>query len=141
MTVQQAVELVDRLKPNKYTVEDKVRWLSDVDATIVRELFESHEDNPVEGEFPGYRVDQDDGTALLAPPPYDILYRWYLESQIDLANMEIGKYNNSRSLFNSAYLNFTDYWNRHHMPLQKHAFRFTSGRRRGPVPVDPLGRD
>jgi len=125
MTVKEAIALVDRLKPNKFSEADKLKWLSDIDGLIVRELVDSHEDSPLEDEFEGYGV-SDKNTELIAPYPYDILYRWYLESQIDLGNMEIAKYNNSKTLFNNAYLTYTDYYNRTHMPKRRvQGFRFT----------------
>lgn len=128
MKAGEAIALVDKLKPNKFSAEEKYRWLTDIDGMIVRELIETHEDSPLEGSFAGYSPETDAETELLVPAPYDILYRWYLESQIDLGNMEIGKYNNTKSLFNSAYLTFTDYWNRTHMPKSKGGFRFTERR-------------
>ena len=120
MTVAEAIALVDGLKPNKFSQEDKVKWLSDIDGLIVRELIDTHEDSPLENEFEGYTDAAADGNKeLIAPYPYDILYRWYLESQIDLGNMEIAKYNNSKTLFNNAYLTYTDYYNRTHMPKRR----------------------
>lgn len=128
MTIAEAIALVDRAKPNQYSDEDKIRWLSEIDGMIVRELIESHEDSPLAEPFTGYTA-ADSDTQLIAPFPYDQLYRWWLESQIDLGNMEIGKYNNSRNLFNSAYLTYTDHYNRTHMPKQVSGFRFTDARR------------
>ena len=131
MTVIEAIALVDRLKPNKFTEADKVKWLSDIDGLIVRELVDTHENRPLEGNFEGYIDLVSSGEKeLIAPYPYDILYRWYLESQIDLGNMEIAKYNNSKTLFNNAYSTFTDHYNRTHMPRQQvSGFTFTAGRR------------
>lgn len=129
MKAGEAIAMVDKLKPNKFTVEDKYRWLTDIDGMIVRELIDTHEDSPLEGGFGGYSSDNPDA-ELIVPAPYDVLYRWYLESQIDLGNMEIGKYNNTKSLFNSAYLTFTDFWNRTHMPKGKGGFKFTARRER-----------
>ena len=127
MTVREAITQVDRLKPNKYSEADKVKWLSDIDGLIVRELVDTHENSPLTEEFMGYTDLATHGdTELLVPFPYDILYRWYLESQIDLSNMEINKYNNSKTLFNNAYLTYTDHYNRTHMPKQRvPVFRFT----------------
>lgn len=125
MTVKEAIALVDRLKPNKFKEEDKLKWLSDIDGLIVRELVDTHEGSPLgDTEFTGYAENND--TVLIAPFPYDTLYRWYLESQIDLGNMEISKYNNSKTLFNNAYLTFTDYYNRTYMPKRRTSgFTFT----------------
>jgi len=131
MTVIEVIGLVDRSRPNRFTAAEKFRWLSDIDGLICRELMDTHEDSPRVGPFLGYTEGVDENTVLLAPFPYDALYRWYLESQIDLHNMEITKYNNSRSLFNNAYLTYTDWYNRTHMPKQVSGFRFTEGRKAG----------
>lgn len=131
MTVNEAIMFVDKMKPNKFSPEEKFRWLTDIDGMIVRELIETHEGNPLTGEFQGYAVGRDEDAVLIAPAPYDQIYRWYLESQIDLGNMEIAKYNNSKSLFNQAYLTYTDHYNRTHMPKQRGGFRFTERRRAG----------
>lgn len=126
MTVTECIAMVDALKPNQFDFATKVRWLSDIDATIVRELIDTHENSPLDGPFVPY--EEGDDRSLIAPHPYDILYRWYLESQIDLGNMEIGKYNNTRSLFNAAYQTYTDHYNRTHLPKQRGLFRFTEVR-------------
>lgn len=131
MTAGEVIALVDKLKPNRFSAEEKYRWLTDIDGMIVRELIDTHEDSPLTGEFTGYIPERDEDTKLIATAPYDGLYRWYLESQIDLANMEIAKYNNSKNLFNQAYLTFTDHYNRTHMPRQRGGFRFSEHRRAG----------
>ncbi len=131
MTVIEAITLVDRLRPNRFTAAEKYRWLSDIDGLICRELIETHGDSPLKGPFEGYTEGLDDNAVLIAPFPYDALYRWYLESQIDLCNGEITRYNNSRNLFNHAYLTYTDWYNRTHMPVQAGNFRFTEGRKAG----------
>jgi hypothetical protein len=42
-----------------------------------------------------------------------------LEAQIDYANNEYDKYNNSITVYNATYANFERYYNRTHMPLGK----------------------
>lgn len=124
MTCGAIIALVDKLKPNRFTAEQKYQWLSDLDGMIVRELIETHEGSPLTAPFAGYRPEKDEDTELLVPAPYDGLYRWYLESQIDLGNMEIAKYNNAKALFNQAYITYTDHYNRTHMPKQRGGFGF-----------------
>ena len=34
MTIREAIELVDRLKPNQYGSADKLRWLSELDGAM-----------------------------------------------------------------------------------------------------------
>ena len=55
-------------------------------------------------------------TELLVPAPYDDIYIRYLEMQIDYANGEYGKYNNSKVMYNETYTVFKRYYNRTHMP-------------------------
>ena len=94
MTIREALETVDRLKPNQYGSADKLRWLSELDGAVYREILTQHEmDVPA---FAGYTPEADlDGTVLLIAWPYDEIYRWYLEMKIDDANGEMTKYNNS----------------------------------------------
>lgn len=125
MKISRIIEMVDRLKPNSYTISDKVKWLEDIDGMIVRELIDTHENSPLTEAFSGYDPDTDMDAELLVPAPYDVLYRYWLESQIDLANMELNKYNNSQKLFNSAYVTYTDHYNRTHVPKHKSGFIFT----------------
>lgn len=142
MTIGKAIQIIDRLKPNKFQRTDKVRWLSELDAMIWQELILTHEmpcaarDEGWVGvhadpAFPGYPEDAADSTELMVEFPNDSIYLRWLESQIDLNNGEITKYNNSRSLFNNAYLTYTDWYNRTHMPKQGGGFRFTEGRKAG----------
>lgn len=131
MTAGEAIAFVDKMKPNRFSAEEKFRWLTDIDGMIVRELIETHEDSPLTAPFVGYRPEKDEDTVLIVPAPYDGLYRWYLESQIDLGNMEIAKYNNTKALFNQAYITYTDHYNRTHMPKQRGGFRFTERSRGG----------
>lgn len=131
MKVGECIAMVDALKPNKFSMTDKLRWLSDIDGTIVRELIDTHENSPISGPFKPY-TEGDDERVLIVAAPYDTLYRWYLESQIDLGNREIGSYNNSRNLFNQAYQTYTDHYNRTHLAKQRGGFIFTE-RGRGEV--------
>ena len=132
MRVGECIAMVDALKPNKFSMADKLRWLSDIDGTIVRELIDTHENSPISGAFEPYK-EGDDDRVLLVTAPFDVLYRWYLESQIDLGNMEIGKYNNSRNMFNQAYQTYTDHYNRTHLAKQRGGFIFTERRRGGEI--------
>lgn len=124
MTISDALTLVDRLKPNQYTDTMKVKWLSKLDGQIYKEVFLTHEGNEVES-FSGYDEANQD-TVLLVPYPYDEdIYNYFLQAQIDKENGEMGKYNQNITLYNNAYRNFQNDYNRTHMPLPKGTrFRF-----------------
>ena len=117
MTIQEAIDRVDTLKPNKYADDKKVAWLNEVDGLIWREIFLTHDGLEPESEFNGYTADSDMSTELLVPSPYTDIYVFYLACQIDLWNGEMTKYANDKTLYNNVYLTFSDYYNKQHMPL------------------------
>lgn len=122
MTLLEAINRIDVLKPNSYSQGEKIQWLSNLDGIIKREIIDTHEGG--EGiVYNGYTEGTNLTTALLVPAPYDDVYLRYLEMQIDYANGEYGKYNNSMSMYDTAYSNFQRYYNRTHMPIGK-KFKF-----------------
>lgn len=122
MTVKQAIEYVDAMRPNQYDTATKTAWLSKLDGMLWAEVFKTHENCP-EKEFAGYSTEDMDA-ALLVPAPYDEdIYNFFLQAQIDAENGEMTKYNQSVTLYNSAYKLFADWYNRMNMPLpQRTAF-------------------
>ena len=121
MKVIEAIQQVDALKPNNYSQEDKIKWLSTLDGIIKIEIIDTHEGSSV-GAFNGYDMSSLE-TKLIVPAPYDDIYIKWLEAQIDYNNSEIGKYNNSMVMYNSAYSNYERYYNRTHMP-KGHKFKY-----------------
>lgn len=118
MTIIEAIDKIDNFKPNSYTQYDKVRWLSILDGIIKTEIIDTHEG----GEkvvFNGYEAETPVDTVLLVPAPYEDVYVKWLEAQIDYANGETAKYNNSMVMYNTAYSAFERYYNRTHMPKGK----------------------
>lgn len=118
MTIIEALNKIDNLKPNSYTQQDKVKWLSILDGIIKTEIIDTHE-GAEKVTFNGYEAETPVETVLLVPAPYDDVYVKWLEAQIDYANGEIAKYNNSMDMFNTAYSAFARYYNRTHMPKGK----------------------
>lgn len=122
MTIMEAIYRADAQKPNVYSQEEKIRWLSALDGTVKTEIIDTHEG----GEdivFNGYDAMTDLNTELLIPAPYDEVYIHWIEMHIDYANAEFAKYNNSMAMYNSVFSNFEKYYNRTHMPLGK-KFKF-----------------
>ena len=116
MQIIEAIGMIDALKPNTYSQEEKIKWLSNLDMSIKKEIIDTHEGGK-EIEFNGYDENTPLDTKLLAEAPYDEMYVFCLESQIDYHNAEYGKYNNSVTAFNSSFNTFRNYYNRTHMPL------------------------
>lgn len=124
MTIDEAINTVDRLKPNQYEYETKVHWLSKLDGMIFKEVILTHEGCHAK-RFIGYD-NAGPNTELLVKFPYDEdIYNYFMQAQIDKENGEMNKYNQSITLFNAAYKAFQDWYNRTYMPLPKRsAFRF-----------------
>ena len=121
MTIMGAINHIDAVKPNGYTQDDKIRWLSILDGTVKTEIIDTHEG----GEsvtFRPYGESTSLVTELLIPYPYDDVYIKWLEAQIDYASGEYDKYNNSITMYNAAYAAFEKYYHRTHRP---HTKKFT----------------
>lgn len=118
MTIFEAVSRIDGLKHNTYTQSEKVAWLSRLDSMVKRLIIDTHEG----GEnvtFEGYTDKTDIMTELLVPAPFDEVYIRWLEAQIDYANGEYGKYNNSILMYQTAYDGYANWYNRNFMPIGK----------------------
>lgn len=118
MTIIGAINHIDSVKPNGYSQDDKIRWLSAIDGIVKAEIIDTHE-----GAESVTSREYDETTPLtqelLIPHPYCDVYIKWLEAQIDYANGEYGKYNNSITMFNSVYSAYEKYYNRTHKPISK----------------------
>lgn len=117
MTIKECIDVVDNLKPNQYSIEDKVAWLSFLDMTIINEVLKTHEgyDGRYD-DFTGYSPDILTA-GLIIPSPYDRVYTAYLKMKIDEENGETARYNNSVTLYNTYLMEYKKWYNANHMPL------------------------
>lgn len=123
MTIKEAIDRLDGLKPNQYSTEDKLRWLSDLDTKIYTDIILTHEHQSEMPEFKKYTI-SDLGKKLIVDDPYTEVYIAYLKMKIDEENAETGRYNNSAIMYNSYYDDFAKYWNKTHLPINKSNIRF-----------------
>lgn len=102
MTSKQVLARVKALKPTPFDDETLLYWLGEVEGLILVQvlLLQPTSVQPLEAAT-------DD--QLTAPYPFDKLYLQYLMAQIDYANGEYRKYDNSMALFN-AYLGEYQRW-------------------------------
>ena len=118
MTAGQMLGRVDALLPNQYTTAEKRRWLLQAEGFVVREVHQPHAGGE-ETEVPPEDAGED--TVLLVQPPYDELYRHYVEAQIHYANGEMARYNNAAAQWNNAFLTYKDYRCRRERPQRSAA--------------------
>lgn len=116
MKIIEAINRVDTMKPNVYTQDEKIEWLSTLDGMIKRDVIDTHH-GWEKVEFNGYDPETPTTKELLVKAPYDDIYVLWLESKIDYSNGEYVKYNNSITRFNDTYSAFTNWYNRTHMPM------------------------
>ena len=117
MTIIEAINAIDDLYPNTYSQEKKIAQLSKLDGVIKRDIIDKHEGSD-KVTFTGYDENTPLDTVLLVPAPYDDVYVLWLQTWIDYWNGEIGRYNNSTSMYKSAYSAFERAYNREHMPKE-----------------------
>ena len=116
MTVNEAIARCDEMTGDVCGREAKLRWLSDIESTLYREVVCTHAGASSVMEPPPFGPD-DGERVLLAPDPYGELYIFYLMMRAHLLLQDMGQYNNAAVLFSTAYASFADWYNRQHMPL------------------------
>ena len=123
MTIGDAIKKTDELQPNSFGQEEKIRWLAQLDRELWREVVLTHEgaEDAVE---PEYREDTADDTLLLVEGPYDCMYIHWLQSRIDYALSEYGRFNNSNAAFEADRMAWRMWYNRTHMPKQEARGRY-----------------
>ena len=107
------------MKPNQFNENVLVHWLSTLDGTIYEEIIKWHDTHVTKPEPYDLEVDWD--KDLLAPDPYSVLYIYYLAAQIDYWNNDMRRYANSMAMFNTAYMDFSSWYNRNYMPKQNNS--------------------
>ena len=115
MTIGRLIETINNLVPHTIEESELMRFLNDIETRIHDEVFLTHKGLDAIN-FLGYGEDTDMNTELLLKPPYDNVYRWYLEAQIYMAIQETARANNAMAMFNAEYLSMMDYYNREYMP-------------------------
>ncbi len=124
MTILEALAASDRVRPNDYSAETKLHWLSDFDGKVWQDVFQTHRPAPCE-QFPGYDGTTDiESTQLLIHAPHTGVYPLYLAMMIDMHNGDVVRYENSREIFDAAYRGYTDWYNRTHKPIGVRALHF-----------------
>lgn len=116
MTISEAISKLNYIKPNQYSQSQKVQWLSAIDGRIYRGILLHYENAPE--EFTGYNDETPTDTQLLVTEPFEALYEYWLQAQVDYSNREFASYNNSMAMFNQALSDFRNDYNQTHKHKQ-----------------------
>lgn len=116
MTVQQALSYVDGVKPNAFSQAVKLNWLSEIEGKIALEI---HLETPesLEDWLPYTAADL--AETLKVGVPYTGVYTWYLQAQVDLANGEYDKAQNTMAMFNNAWAEYLRWYCQRYDPVQE----------------------
>lgn len=155
MTVADIINEYDSDHSNNLTTEQKVRWIRRIESRIKKEIIQTHvhdsiddtlsamfgedDESFVEGTtlyfgdgaiVAGDDTDKDFGleTKLIVPEPYDELYLYYIDARDAHSHNETARYNAAVSLFNQAYLEYVQYYNRTHKVRQPATHLFQHSR-------------
>lgn len=119
MIIDDVIKTVERLRPGcDMAVEDYIACLNLLEEDIYRNIISCHEGADA------YKAHECEDDTLLVPDMYASLYRFYLLAQIDLANSDITRYTNNMILYNGLMNEYSAYYNRTHMPIQKGKVRW-----------------
>ncbi|MGO5549143.1 hypothetical protein ACTQW9_07655 [Lachnospiraceae bacterium LCP19S3_B12] len=132
MTAQELIGAYDAERPNQIDTGVKLSWIQKVEWMILRETVLTHSNDPrftprtKPGEEKSAPFDPeryfdtwDLESELLAPPPYEDVYTYYLDMRQALNAGETKRYNQMMSLYNNAMLTFQQYYNRTYRPVKK----------------------
>ena len=133
MTPNKAIEIVDRLSPNPYSEEDKLRWINELDGMVKRLVFQwnkkyikeveaqyeskqitKEEYNVFLDKLKDYAYPEDMDKELLIETPFDNVYVLYLQAQIDYHNREYANYNNVAMMFDAKFSEYKKAYIREH---------------------------
>lgn len=99
MTIQTLINKVQEEKPNTFTDEKLLSFITEVEADVAEEL---------RTEKPVYTI-SDMAVDLLAPTPYDRLYVSYLKAMIDYSNEEYPSYQLNASQHVQDFRDFSEW--------------------------------
>ena len=140
MTIQEAIKDVIEKRPNQFTQQNLVRWLSELELDMVEEVFSRYQGFEKEKAFTGYDENTPLSTTLLIKAPYDSLYCYWLYAMVDFHHNEMNRYNAAALMYAQRLAAFKNHINRNHMPNDKNRIKHlwvNSGRKK--TSANPLG--
>lgn len=123
MTILSLLARFDHVLIHTFDTGIMTEWLEELDWKVKKQLIDTHE-GAESVEFNGYDAKQSISSELLIPDAYVEVYLRWLEAKIHFHNGENDRYNDSMALFNAAWKNFENWYNRTHMPLTKRHIYF-----------------
>lgn len=113
MTIDDAIQQIQKLRPSDVDVVQIIAWLSKMDMRVFREVIEPRDGAEIT-EFTRYSGMTDRTRELLIPAPWDELYLYYLDAQLSYWLGEDEAYNIATARMQGMYEDFkADYASKH----------------------------
>ena len=123
MTIMEAIQQVDALKPNAYSTRQKILWLSQLESMVQRLVIDVCSGEGT-GGFSGFSGETDTATVLIMEEPFDMAYLYWLEAQIHYTNEEPDLYNGAMGMFQSVFNAYKYHYRRTNTGKKAGRFRF-----------------
>ena len=115
MQLKKVLELINEHKPNKYSDKDKIRWINEIEHTVMDEVLHRYEAYKHMEFVPYTEADMD--KDVLVPDEYCDVYFFYVASKMDALRGESDRYNNATVLFNGMWDSYASWMMRHNAPV------------------------
>lgn len=109
MTIKDVIDHVDKVKPNGFSADDKIKWLAELEGKIQTEILLIPLDELVKPETMS--------DELIVPYPYDSIYNFWLQAMVDFHNGEYDRYDNTYAMFNEKWKEYAR-WRTTHYPTK-----------------------
>ena len=113
--IREIIERVDKIKPNAFKQDVKVRWIAELDGMIATEVMLMC---TTDAEQLKYSCPDDLESEPLVGFPHSGIYDLWLCAKIDFTNGEYNKYQNTMEMFNANYKAFVRWFAATYEPAQ-----------------------
>ena len=114
MTIAEVITWVDQVRPNQYSIPQKVRWLSEVEGTVIDEIINRADGNNI--EFKKYAYENDAEKELMLPERFSDIYLSYLLAKINYYDEETESYNNDVLMYQATYEQYAAWYRSQNLP-------------------------
>ena len=118
MTLKELINQINSEKPSAFSSKYLVTFVNEVEQSIQEYLGTLLEDRIT------YMWPDSEDAVLIAPPPYDMLYKSYLKAKIDFAQEEYDSYANNVEQFNADMAEYEGYTQRENLIIKTSANRY-----------------
>lgn len=98
MTINEAIQRADGLRPNAYTEDDKAVWANQVESSVQRDVMKLPAESRKYFKYP-----EDGDKELTLTGEWEELYVLFIVSMFDYWSQDTAKYNNSAKMYNDQF--------------------------------------